>query len=275
MNSILQTIRIFFLISYMSYCLGAKEGLLVTLSTTHNTNSTSRRPELDGRIVGGAMATINNFPWQVSLQRSGSHSCGGAIYSKDIIVTAAHCLQSISPSGLKVRVGSTYWNTGGIIVPVAAFAIHEDYDSGVMLNDVGLIRLAKSLKMGPTIQPISLATKTPSDNAAAVVTGWGTTFYGSSHLSTHLMKVDVSIVARSKCASSVYGYGSEIKLTMLCAYATGKDACQGDSGGPLVSNGKLVGVVSWGYGCAYPNYPGVYADIAELHSWVVRKATNI
>lgn len=267
---------------WIADCLCDTAGFLSTLRHNYleaDPVYNNSRPQLDGRIVGGAEATIANFPWQVSLQRAGSHSCGGAIYSQDIIVTAAHCLQSVSPATLKVRVGSSFWNAGGTVVPVAAFAIHEDYDSGVMLNDVGLIRLAKPLKMGPTVQTISLATKTPPDGAPAVVTGWGTTFYGSSHLSTHLMKVNVSIVGRTACASSIYGYGSEIKLTMLCAYDTGKDACQGDSGGPLVSGGKLVGVVSWGYGCAYPNYPGVYADVADLHPWVLEtirklKATN-
>lgn len=269
MYSFLERVGFLLPVLLISCCIAAPEPRFVTNSTR------VPRPQLDGRIVGGTETTINNFPWQVSLLRSGAHSCGGAIYSSDIIVTAAHCLQSISPENLEVRAGSTYWNSGGVIVSVAAFATHEDYDSGVMLNDVGLIRLKTPLKMDQNIQPIGLATKTPPDGAVSVVTGWGTTIYGSSHLSNHLMKVNVSIIEREKCASSNYGYGSEIKPSMLCAYSTGKDACQGDSGGPLVFNGKLVGVVSWGYGCAYPNYPGVYADIAELHSWVIRKATNI
>jgi len=44
----------------------------------------------------------------------------------------------------------------------------------------------------------------------------------------------------------------------------GKDACQGDTGGLLVVGGQLVGIVSWGVGCALPEYPGVYSNVATI-----------
>ncbi|BFG05210.1 trypsin alpha-like [Drosophila madeirensis] len=229
-------------------------------------------PQLDGRIVGGSATTINSFPWQISLQRSGSHSCGGSVYSGNIIVTAAHCLQSVSASVLQVRAGSTYWSSGGTVAKVASFKNHEGYNANTMVNDIAVVRLSSSLSFSSTIKSIGLASSAPGNGAAASVSGWGTQSSGSSSIPTTLQYVNVNIVGQSQCSSSTYGYGSEIKSSMICAAASGKDACQGDSGGPLVSGGVLVGVVSWGYGCAYANYPGVYADVAALRSWVINNA---
>ncbi|KAH8418662.1 hypothetical protein KR222_009241, partial [Zaprionus bogoriensis] len=230
---------------------------------------------MDGRIVGGTATTISSFPWQISLQRSGSHSCGGSIYSANIIVTAAHCLQSVSASSLQVRAGSSYWSSGGVVSKVAAFRNHEGYNANTMVNDIAVIRLSSSLSFSSTIKSIGLASSAPGNGAAASVSGWGTQSSGSSSIPSQLQYVNVNIVSQSVCASSAYSYGSQIRSTMICAAASGKDACQGDSGGPLVSGGVLVGVVSWGIGCAYSNYPGVYADVAVLRSWVINNANSV
>jgi trypsin len=84
-----------------------------------------------------------------------------------------------------------------------------------------------------------------------------------------LMKVTVPIVDRAKCAE-MYA-PNEIPSYMICAAPEegGKDSCQGDSGGPLFDeDDTLVGVVSWGNGCAQAKYPGVYANVADLLDFV-------
>jgi len=63
---------------------------------------------------------------------------------------------------------------------------------------------------------------------------------------------------------------------MVCAGLSegGKDSCQGDSGGPLITyNLKekrwiLVGVVSWGKGCALAGFPGIYARVSYFVPWI-------
>lgn len=46
---------------------------------------------VDPKIVGGVDIDIREAPYQVSLQYFGAHICGGAIISKDYVITAAHC----------------------------------------------------------------------------------------------------------------------------------------------------------------------------------------
>ena len=88
---------------------------------------------------------------------------------------------------------------------------------------------------------------------------------------TNLQWVAVPTVTNAQCAQA---YGSTITSSMICAGLPegGKDSRQGDSGGPFVCNkdGKAViaGVVSWGYGCGEPEYPGVYARTTHVLNWI-------
>uniref|UniRef100_A0A671L770 Transmembrane serine protease 4a n=1 Tax=Sinocyclocheilus anshuiensis TaxID=1608454 RepID=A0A671L770_9TELE len=123
------------------------------------------------RIVGGQDAIIENWPWQVSLQSVGQHTCGGSL---------------VSP----------HW----------------------------------------------------------------------------LQKAQIPLIDPAQCSSPTV-YGASVTPRMICAgYLTGGvDACQGDSGGPLVySYGRwmLVGVVSWGLGCARQDRPGVYTNMDQMLDWL-------
>merc|ERR1712228_937949 len=103
------------------------------------------------------------------------------------------------------------------------------------------------------------------------VSGWGTTTEGGSTPSS-LMDVTVPIVSDQECRDA-YGQ-NDVDDSMICAGLPegGKDSCQGDSGGPLACSDTgstyLAGIVSWGYGCARPSYPGVYCDVASFDDWI-------
>lgn len=233
--------------------------------------------DFDGRIVNGVDTSIEAHPYQVSLQRlSGFHFCGGSIIDATTIVTAAHCLQKTSPSQIQVRLGSTYFNRDGIVKRVRALRIHPGYNDRTNVNDVAVIKLIDSVAESSKIRYISLSESTPATGTPAVVTGWGVKCAVVCTKSPEILQeVVVDIIDRVACASKKYKYGSEIKATMVCAADTGKDACQGDSGGPLVVKNKLVGVVSWGRGCASANYPGVYSDVAQERSWIEETARSL
>ncbi|XP_021931893.1 uncharacterized protein LOC110835704 [Zootermopsis nevadensis] len=85
-----------------------------------------------------------------------------------------------------------------------------------------------------------------------------------------LQKLQLPIVSASRCRC-LYGDLPDHQICAGYPETGGKDSCQGDSGGPLVVSGLQIGVVSWGYGCAKPRYPGVYTEVAAYRSWINRK----
>ena len=72
-------------------------------------------------------------------------------------------------------------------------------------------------------------------------------------------------------------YDGIVTPNMICASRDGKDACIGDSGGPLIILGDediLVGVVSFGNGCADPDYARVYASVSSQYKWIENEIAN-
>lgn len=225
------------------------------------------------QIVGGVEASAGDFPFIVSLQRStGAHFCGGTLLNANTVLTAAHCSTGISASSVRVRTGSLNRSSGGTLVGVSAIRIHPSYSSSTLNNDVAIWKLSTPIAQSSTISYATLAASgsDPASGSVSTAAGWGSTSSGSSASPTLLRKVDVPIVSRASCRSS-YG-SSSITDNMVCAgYPNGgRDSCQGDSGGPLInaSTRTLIGVVSWGEGCAFPNYPGVYARVGTLRTWI-------
>merc|ERR1712183_1216003 len=179
-----------------------------------------------------------------------------------------------------------YWddNDGQVRMAITEIINHPDYNSATTDQDFALLRMADRINWAanPNIRPACLPEYTAGDydQWMSTVTGWGTTSSGGS-TSNLLLEVDVQVISNSECNAA---YGG-ITDNMLCAQDAsgngGSDACQGDSGGPLVSCGadgncgttpgqnyELIGVVSFGIGCAEKDFPGVYARTTAALDWI-------
>ncbi|CAH2098368.1 unnamed protein product [Euphydryas editha] len=231
----------------------------------------------DIRIVGGEDVDITAAPYQVSILNRGRHSCGGSIIDNNIILTAAHCLIGTSPSNLQIRAGSSSSTNGGKLYPVGDLVWNPGFSFSKMDSDVAVIWLAQPLEYGPSIAPIDMFNEGEEikDGGITVVTGWGNTMEGGGFPTTLQMALIPKV--NEQICGKAYAPLYSITPRMMCAGSPrgGKDACQGDSGGPLVYNGKLAGIVSWGLGCARPNYPGVYAKVSALRSWIDEQIVNL
>jgi trypsin len=216
------------------------------------------------QVVGGSVlskSTYQTFFRSVaSLQISGSHFCGGTLIAANKILTAAHCVRDMSASDqsrLRVVLGSQSLNNrnGAEVFRVTKIQIHPEFDAALLdLNGKSTMPVA----------PINSSKAAPAPGATTFVAGWGVT-QEDGNLSRNLKFAQLRIVSNRDCAKV---YGNSIDEGTICAYADGADACQGDSGGPLFTfDGQkltVVGIVSFGEGCARPNIPGVYARVSSL-----------
>jgi secreted trypsin-like serine protease len=247
--------------------------------------SAQGRGSVQPRIVGGSEVPISQYPWQAAVVAAGTGDahprqfCGGSLITSRIVITAAHCVYGASASQIDVVLGRTQLsNTAeGVEIPVRAVAYQSNYNHPSETSDipprfdVGYLVLAR-----PSTQPrIQIAGASEANLWSAGVTehisGWGCTtepFILNCSTSDTLRAAQVPIVGDASCGSpSVYG-GEFDESTMVCAgvLTGGTDTCNGDSGGPLQSpiagDYRLVGITSWGDGCAEANKPGVYTRVA-------------
>ncbi|XP_057606336.1 serine protease 27 isoform X2 [Hippopotamus amphibius kiboko] len=242
------------------------------------TLSVCGRQRMMNRMVGGQNAMEGEWPWQVSIQRNGSHSCGGSLITDRTSETSLYQVLLGARQLLKPGPHAMYSR----VKRVESNPLYQGMASSA---DVALVELEAPVTFTNYIFPVCVPDPSVvfETGMNCSVTGWGSPGE-QDHLPNPqiLQKLTVPIIDTLKC-NQLYSKDSEsgfqpktIKDDMLCAgFAEGKkDACKGDSGGPLVCPvGQLwlqAGVISWGEGCARRNRPGVYIRVTSHYDWIHR-----
>ncbi|CAK1602325.1 unnamed protein product [Parnassius mnemosyne] len=238
-------------------------------------------PEKQQKIVGGSVTNIEQYPFATPLLYSWNsasyrQACGGTIINNRAILTAAHCTVGDSPNRWRIRVGSTWANSGGTVHNCAQIINHPNYNGRTFDNDVSVMRAASTFSFSNSVRAASIAGANYNlgDNQAVWAIGWGTTSVGGS-ASEQLRRVQIWTVNQATCRSRYAEVGMTITDNMLCSGwldVGGRDQCQGDSGGPLIHNNVIVGVCSFGQQCALARYPGVNARVSRYTSWIQSNA---
>ena len=251
------------------------------------------------KVIGGHNASITQYPWQAAVVIDDQQVCGGSLLTSRIVITAGHCVfdtdpdclvgcfglhpicNSISdpppgdgtcrldPDDVTVILGSTTLS-GAPQTGVSGVSLRSNYNPNfapeVPSFDVGYLVL--SAPSGQT--PIKIAgsdeTALWDPGSAVDVSGWGVTSTDDSP--NTLQAATVNMIDDGTCADD---YPGEFDAsTMICAgfQSGGVDTCAGDSGGPLeapvpAGGYRLVGITSWGEGCAGSGHPGVYTRVAD------------
>ncbi|XP_076062025.1 venom protease-like [Oratosquilla oratoria] len=253
-------------------------------------------PIIFPKVRNGVEALLHQWPWAAILGYDDDEDgitwfCDGVLINRQWVLTAAHCVDTRmadvvrlgehdlvktteSPSE-DLRVVETIFNP--------RYVVPENY------HDLTLLKLERRVEFKRAIQPVCL----PWNNTVGIpganvtVVGWGALNFGGDQ-SVTLQEANLTVFDVQRCQQSYSrlsdyetnfprGIGTEL-LCIGDPQGLGRDACQGDSGGPVVyaehKHGTLAGIVSTGFGCGDPDFPGIYASLhyAPDLAWVKQVA---
>ncbi|XP_012504206.1 PREDICTED: acrosin [Propithecus coquereli] len=247
------------------------------------------------QIVGGQTVQHGAWPWMVSLQiftynSHRYHACGGSLLNAHWVLTAAHCFDSKNKVyDWRLVFGAkeiAYGNSRPVKAPVQEryvekIVIHEKYNPLTEGNDIALLKITPPVSCGRFIGPGCLPqfkAGPPKGPQICWVAGWGYIKENAPRPSPVLQEARVDLIDLDLCNSTQW-YNGRIQPSNVCAgYPEGKiDTCQGDSGGPLMCKDSeesayvVVGITSWGVGCARAKRPGIYTATWPYLNWIASK----
>lgn len=256
--------------------------ILLTISLLGSINTAMA--QVIPKIIGGKISTKTQWPWAAGLIKKEFSPydglfCGASLISPQWLVTAAHCVIDEDQTSFDVTLNRPDLSKAtGERISIDQIIIHPNFNNITLDNDLALIRLQH-----PTAQPfipiLSRFSPLTQTDTQAIALGWGTLSAANEIYPRRLREVDLSIINKQLCVSTQ----PDVNDNMLCAgdELGEKDTCLGDSGGPLIAfdpvsqSWRLIGITSWGVGCAQQGAYGIYTHLKNYISFISNNICSV
>jgi secreted trypsin-like serine protease len=227
--------------------------------------------EIGSSVVGGSNANIANYPHQLSMRASNSHSCGASLVSGTKAVCAAHCGGG-AISSYSVLAGTTDRTVTTCATcalrSLTSFVRHGSFvnngNQGYP-NDIAVLHFSNIPTNANTGYTAMASGSADYAGQSCIITGWGRTS-STSALPVTLQQGTMTVLTNANCAGQ--WSAAQINSGHICVQASSVSACSGDSGGPLRCGSTLVGATSWGQAQCNPSFPSVYSRVSFFRSWI-------
>ena len=234
-----------------------------------------------GAMVGGAQPAAAGIGRSVVLilgsYGSSSTACTATAIGRDLLLTAAHCVQP----GADYKLVASEPGDAPVLKDVARIEREPQFDLKRLFGhlataDVALIKLADSLPARIPPARIGSGTETVAVGDTLVVVGYGVTVHGDGRTAGTVRAAPLAVTGQPG--------NLQIRLFDPATKGTGAGlgACTGDSGAPAFRDAggslTIIGVVSWSTGPNLSAGCGGLTGITPLvryHAWIVDTARRL
>ncbi len=249
------------------------------------------------QIIGGQPVPAGTLPQLAYIVNQVSptddESCTGTVLSANLVLTAAHCVQSQSTGAVDPAAGFSVVTgqpnlAGSLVGHVSAVSnviVYPLYDPVTRDSDAALLELSTPTTAPAVTLPTSADATLWQSGAEVAMAGWGLTNGADPASEPYQVQWATTVTQSSAyCASnallleSVFDPAGQICAIDAPADTTG--ACHGDSGGPLLAQYWTgtpiqVGITVWGEANCNPAYPNFFTQTAPISSWAANWIQNL
>jgi hypothetical protein len=222
-------------------------------------------------IIGGAPAPAEIAAQSALIVSTRGASCSSAVLTRDLLLTAAHCVQ---PKGDYAVV--VFESAGPKLLPVARIVAHPRFDADAFrarrpTPDLALVKLSAALPASFRAARLARDVVKPRPGEEFTLAGYGVTKEGDDKSAGKLNVATLSAIGNTIDASGV------IMVRLSAGGGKAAGACTGDSGGPVYRNGEAAAIIGWTTGAKNRecgNVTGATLVTPQLE-WIAKTAREL